>query len=558
MPTEFTSPSHRRCAAVRIGVWAVLMLGLAVLALSHYDSFQFGTWKDDATYVVQARALLTPDLRAWLATHGVSASFPPGYPLLLAPLVAIFPGNLLVLRLSSLAATLLCATLLYWGWAWFTPWISHRWVIAVTGLYVMSALTIEHTRMVMSEPVFTVLCLLALLLAERGARRGARWGPDLALGAVLACSVLVRSVGLILVLTVVAYLAIRQGRRWWPSLAATALGMVAVLTLVVALTPASPADIVPVRYLTDWVGSLSSALAHSPPTAVAADPEVNQATLGDQAQRMFAGLILGGLEQRFGIDVDSLVLPAGGGRNETELASAIRMPWLPAVTSYFVSGLVILGFVACFVRKRATAFVVFGPVYLALTLVWESAGGRLLYPILPQLILAFLLGVDAVWRGLTAVVGRQALTTARVPFLILFVVLLGLLSVRESLRLPDTRLFVGDLQARSSWLAANAARSDTLMSPAPAVDSAYTNLRTVAYPAGCPSAEDLTRYLVANQVDFVLVAPDIFWQQEYVPTFSEHTECVANALAGLEIERRAKQVFASKGNDIQVFRVPRD
>ncbi len=559
MLTGSTSSSHPPSTAFRIGIWVAILLALAILALTDYDSFQLGTWTDDATYVGLARALLAPHLHAWLTTHPALATFPPGYPLFLAPLVALFPGSLLVLKLSSLVVTLLCATLLYWGWRWYAPGTSYRWAIVVTGLYAVSALTIEHTRMVMSEPLFTLLSLLALLLAERAARGRARLGPDLALGALLAFSMLVRSVGLILVLTVLAYVAIRQGQRWWATLGVTTAGMVAALALVVWLAPAALADMVPTRYLTGWTTSLPGSSVNTQPAAAAKGSEGTQvAALLDHAQLLFRVLVLGGIVQRFGMDVDSLVLPVGGGSNEAKLAEAIGLPGLPWAISYFVSGLVILGFVACFVRRRSTAFVVFGPVYLALTFVWESAGGRLFHPILPQLILAFLLGVDAVVRGLSAVVSGRALTRARLPFLVVFVILLALLSVRKSLRLPDTRLHVGDLQARSSWLTANSAPSDTLMSEVPAVELVYTNRKTVGYPDGCPSPEELTSYLVANQVDFVLVAPQIRWQEEYMPVFSEHTQCVLEALVALQTEGRAEQVFASEVRHLQVSRIRYD
>lgn len=556
-----TQDTGIRCplsVGLRIGVWATLLLTLSLLALQDYDSFQFGTYSDDATYVMHARALLAPELRAWLAAHPVLASFPPGYPLFLAPLVALFPGNVLVLKLSSLAATLLCATLLYWGWSWYAPGTSYRWAIAVTALYGLSSLTIEHTRMVVSEPVFALLTLLALLLAERAARGSPRLGPDLLLGALLALSVLVRSAGLILVMTVLAYVAIRQGRRCWATLGAAAAAAAATLALVVWLTPAALADIVPSRYLRDMAAPVLSLPVDTQPVAGAEGPERTQVALPDRARHLFQDYVVGGIMQRFGKDLDRLVVQVGGGNNEAALAEAIGLPWLPWATSYFISGLVLLGFVTCFVRRRSTAFVVFGPVYLGVTWVWVSEGGRLFYPILPQLILAFLLGVEAIVCGLIAVAGARTLPRARLTFLVLFVTLLALLSLRKSLGLPDTRLHVGDLKARSSWLTENARSSDTLMSEAPAVDFAYTHLKTVGYPDGCPSPEALTRYLIANQVDFALVAPQIQWQAQYRPILSKRSQCVSKALVVLQTEGRAEEVFASMDGQLQILRIRRD
>ncbi len=140
----------------------------------------------------------------------------------------------------------------------------------------------------------------------------------------------------------------------------------------------------------------------------------------------------------------------------------------------------------------------------------------------------------------------------------MFVALLAVLSVRKSVLLPDSRLHAGDMQARSSWLAANSARSDTLMSEAPAVDSAYTNRKTVGYPGGCPSPGELTGYLMANEVDYVLVAPQILWQEQYMPILSGQTQCVLNALVSLQTEGRAEPVFGSTGNHLQIVHIRRD
>ena len=167
-----------------MGVWVAILLAIVVVSLWDYDSFEMGAWVDDATYIGLARALWQPDSYAWLAanTDNAALTFPPGYSLVLAPLVALFPDGFLIPQLTSLLFTLLCATVLYWGWPWFAPGTSEKWAIAVTILYGVSSLTIEHTRMVMSEPLFTLLTLLALLVTERAARSRLRYRPSRASG----------------------------------------------------------------------------------------------------------------------------------------------------------------------------------------------------------------------------------------------------------------------------------------------------------------------------------------------------------------------------------------
>jgi hypothetical protein len=150
------------------------------------------------------------------------------------------------------------------------------------------------------------------------------------------------------------------------------------------------------------------------------------------------------------------------------------------------------------------------------------------------------------------------LTRARGSFLVLFVVALALLSLRRSLRIPDTRLHTGDLQARSSWLAMNTAISDTLMSERQGLEFVYTNRRTVRYPDGCPSPEELASYLAANQVDYVLIAPETYWQEQYKPGLSESAQCILDTLTTFQTEKRAERVFASEADYLYVFRIPHD
>src|SRR5579884_2635497 len=85
----------------------VLILAASALYFLGFNSFQVGTYMDDAHYLVAARALGTG--------HGYSLSilsgsppelrYPPGWPLLLVPVVQAFPNSLAAPKALSLALT---------------------------------------------------------------------------------------------------------------------------------------------------------------------------------------------------------------------------------------------------------------------------------------------------------------------------------------------------------------------------------------------------------------------------------------------------------------------
>ena len=70
-----------------------------------FDSFQVGTFYDDAHYIVLAESLANGE-----GYHLINYpdkppenNFPPGWPLLLAPLTVLFPDNYIVLKGLALA-----------------------------------------------------------------------------------------------------------------------------------------------------------------------------------------------------------------------------------------------------------------------------------------------------------------------------------------------------------------------------------------------------------------------------------------------------------------------
>lgn len=183
--------------------WAVFAVVL-VVAVAIINSLPVGVVYDDGMYVVLAKSIATGHGFRWLNLPGAppATHFPPGYPAFLALLWTIFPkfpANVFLFKLANAVLTAIAGFLLF-------RFVRDRWRLspvssAIFTLVAMLGIpTLTLSVMVMSEPLFLVLLLLALPLAERVARAGGRrtWAL-LGLGVFIGVATLVRSHGLALI-----------------------------------------------------------------------------------------------------------------------------------------------------------------------------------------------------------------------------------------------------------------------------------------------------------------------------------------------------------------------
>ena len=163
---------------------------------------------DDAQYIMHARSLLVnhryndPNLFYTPKPFFGSKSAPPGWPLLLVPVVALFGKNLIALKLFVILISLACGWLLYRivrvkmqdGWMGF-------WIAAV---YYFSMTTIVFSRVVYSEwpYLFTSLLIVYFVLQRKIVFKP--WLKWFLVGLGLGLCLLFRSVGGALVFAVFA------------------------------------------------------------------------------------------------------------------------------------------------------------------------------------------------------------------------------------------------------------------------------------------------------------------------------------------------------------------
>jgi hypothetical protein len=549
-------------------VWGVLVLLAIIISLSNYETYQVGIHFDDAQYVLLAESLLQSHHFGLIYAPGepVVSRFPFGYPMLLAPLLAVFPGNLDVLKGLSLAATVANAALMFWGWPWFSRKRSHWWALAIVGPYLLSPLTIDHTRRIMSEPVFTTFCLVALAVTEQIAKGSYAYRGRVVLSVALTCALFTRTIGITLIASVFMYLLLRRGRAAWKDIGLCLALMTLLVALIMVATPIRLKDILPSGYFKDENAQfLITPLAYifhngpgSQPASNAEPGSVEDSNTSFQT-RLADYFLIWGFEQHIGKDLRLVAVPIGGGEAEQAIANRIGVRALPDFLGYAVAALVILGFARSAREEHVRVFHVFAVVYFASLFFWVWDDRRLLYPIQPQIFLGLVLGLEALASVPAAISQRlnRPFPFGQQVVMMSVVIPLILLSAYKSLTIEDSRLHAGDLAARTQWLKANSALSDIIMTEAPDVDYLYGGRKTVAYPAELTSLEHLTEYLTASQVRFILLAPHIDWQNTYLPKYDASTTQLLALLSSPDAGPQIRPVFASDRDLIRVFEVTR-
>jgi 4-amino-4-deoxy-L-arabinose transferase-like glycosyltransferase len=150
--------------------------------------------------------------------------YPPGYPMLLVPLLALFGRDIVVLKLLSVALTVASVAL-------FATLARERmgeggW-LPVGLAFAVSPVVVDYSHWLLSESAFLLCTLVALLLLERAGREEGL-GPYFWLATVaMAGSYWVRSIGAALVVAGTLHYAL--SRQWRKCLAYSSLG--AALTL---------------------------------------------------------------------------------------------------------------------------------------------------------------------------------------------------------------------------------------------------------------------------------------------------------------------------------------
>jgi hypothetical protein len=521
-----------------------LLAVVLLLSLRGWGTFQVGVNQDDAYYVVLARSIAHGPRYGLISAPGPPppVKYPFGFPLLLAPVIWMFPRELLAATVVSLAATLANVSLLFWGWPRLSPTTSRWWGLGVAALYGLWPLAIKQTRMAMSEPAFTTCVLAALVVTESSLRRtrAIRW-TSVGLGVLLMLAVFTRTLGVALVAAVVCRIVQAGGPQRSARLAGVVIGSVGSLALVLGLTAVDLRQMLPGEHLQELRNTrpaTSGAYVRLAPSLV-------------RPLRVAVGY---GLE-----DVRDLLLPVGGGERERALAARLGLRSLPEAIGAVIFGLLAAGaWRAVRLHALSPSVFLFELFYCGAISLWPWHMPRYLYPIQPILALQFLLGLA--WFGDAATRGRSALATparrlARLGLVGVWAAVVAV-AVWKSWAVEDSRRFVRDLSVGASWLAANSPSAAVVMTHYPPSVYLYAERRTIDVPP-VQSAAELERVLDEQRVDYLMIGPELEWHTDGGRAYDEHTQRVLlPALAELVSSGRLTIVYESPARDmVRVYRV---
>jgi hypothetical protein len=455
---------------------------VAVLAiyLSRLDQVA-GLVVDDAWYVLLARTLATGEPFGMVNSPlpGSITPYPPGFPFVLSFVFRIdanFPQNVWLLKSVSIAAMLGVGVASYW-YVTRQRGVARPIALLVSLAIVLTpAFVFLATSTVMSECVFTLVQLLAIMLVDASADAARARRFTLLAGIASAAAMLVRSAGVTVVAAGVAYLLYR--RQWRRALVFTA-------TVLVCLGPW-------LWYSRVHAPTMAERLAQGGGHALtygqnfwlrwASDPASGTIGVDELPGRVAANLLDVTGRAVAGIVVPSVFRgPAESGREVSSLGGARVAGSMGSATGTLIISLGLfaiaaLGFVTAARRRLMAAefLVVFS---LTTTVLWPFWPFRFVLPLTPFLFLYLVIGIQQLARpplqpavlriALLSVLGLQVLDHAQYA------------AGRRSATI-GWEVGAADADAALQWMTANLTDSGHVATTNPALVYLRTGRKTVA------------------------------------------------------------------------------
>jgi len=407
--------------------WLPAAIGSALLAVYALRLDEVaGLYVDDAYYIVLAQALARGQgyLLVSSAATPVLPAFPPGFPLLLAPVVAItdaFPANVVALKAVSIVAMLGVAMLTQWYWHRERGLDRSRAVVIAAITTLLPGFVFLATSTVMAECAFTLSLVAGAIAIERAARDTAGRSRAIVIAAVIAsASMLIRSAGAALIVTGAIAVARTRGRK--------AAAMFIGTWLVCAAPWVWYAQVhAPTQAERDaHGGSIVYTYRELLSMRNGGDATSGSADVGDLLRRVSRNIF-----NVFGRDMGAVLLPAayrGPSESGQEvfqlsgesglLSGSMGLGTPVVVLSFLLSLVVLIGMLA---RRPAWGVAeLLSLVTIAMVVIVPARTFRYVLPLAPFLVQFFLAGVEGIaklWRG--RAVSRPAYRIAAASLVIL-------------------------------------------------------------------------------------------------------------------------------------------
>lgn len=505
---EKTTSVQRLSHSLEKHIWWVA-LGVIILGgLCMYLVFNpnLSTNGDNAHYIVLGISLAQGSGFKEISNPEMPPAIAPvGYPLLLAPFLALFPDHYLLLKFLSVLLFLLCLPLLM-----VVIRGEAGGILPALGVVVLSAINphlLDFGQMVMSEIPFLFFSLLGLFFLQRSLmsteQRMSR-GNGLLFGlsvVFLVFSYHIRSIGAALLLALLVYLALKKRYR---------LVLVAGLLILCLVLPWMLRS----RNVAEGGGYLDQIMMRDP-----YKPALGKISTGDMLARMGSNL-------------------------KTYMVFIIPQALFPPLTSragrggiYPVLGLMatlvaVLGF---FLRaRRSLGFVeLYTICFFGICIIWPQiwSGMRFLIPIVPFLIYYFLIGL----RGLAGALGSRwepLVGKLLIVFVLVIVVascLTGLARAGQARASGHVRRYPPEWQnyfLAAEWCRDHTPEKSIFLARKPSLFYLRARRPVMNYPYTADT-EEMMAFMAQNRVDYVIL-DGFSWtgttMRYLVPALQKHRE----------------------------------
>jgi hypothetical protein len=384
-----------RAAVIAIAVTAVYLLRLDQAA---------GLYVDDAWYLVLAQALSRGEGFRLISSAAapILPAFPPGFPMILAPVISMlpdFPSNVTALKLVSFLAMggVGLASYRYVERWYGAPRPVAAAVAVITML--MPAFVFLATSTVMAEATFTLAQLCFALAVERAACRHDTTGigDAVACGVIAGATLLVRLAGVAAIVAGMLYLLRVRGWRTAVVFAAVAAACYAPWAIYAAMNRA------PLPQRVEHGGSIAYGYDELLLMRQGGEPGGGQVTLAE-----LPGRVAFNIANIFGRDAGAFVFPAAyrgfeesgleafqlsgeTGFRATGMGGGTAVLWV----SWPISTVMLIGFAAV-ARRRATVAEYMIPMTVAMVVLVPARTFRYVLPLTPFLLFYFFRGVETI------------------------------------------------------------------------------------------------------------------------------------------------------------------
>jgi hypothetical protein len=499
---------------------ALVVIGGA-LGLLRFNILQVGGTHDDAQYVVLAESLGSGQGYRLInfPEPAENISFPPGWPILLAPLAAVFPANYSVLKLVSFGFWLASIVLVY---KLFESHLKSPYLAIVSLLVATNSLLVAASTMLMAESAYVFFSLLTLYLYQYWNKRyqgATNWlVPVIAFSAVY--TQLIRTIGLSVMLAVLSALLLSRRVRQFLIMAGL---------MVVGLLPQI------------WLNTQRGGLLFS--------GHYEELSVGSSSLISKLGMAFETALAYFDTLIVDSVFPLIFSERVTSVFSGAGLEILLSLFNYTVLAVMLIGLIRSLLKLNIWDLYV--GFYFAGILVFRNpamgvAQPRFLIPLIP--FIYYYLVQGALWLAALVFRRNDRRILVTVVCLSAMLILLSLTDNITSWQNP-VRAITTDLSVGTNWIRENSPADAVVMAEDPISRYLYTRRKTVEIPK---AGYDLETYIENLGVDYIIISPIL--QTPLTTELEPHVGSEVVPYLGTNPDR-FMGVFSNPTHNVSIYKV---